>query len=101
MYIHYVNVVIIVLQVISRAESLVARVQQHIRSEQDTNPIVSDSIQAEFKDKGELLQLTSQLGELKFRECKWDSPSSGIKCSTACKVCILNVGLTQASTRCF
>ena len=42
--------------------------QQHIRSEQDTNPMVSESIQAEFQDKGKLLQLAEQLGELKFRE---------------------------------
>ena len=53
----------------SRAESLVAQVQQHIHSEQDTNPVVSDSIQAQFDDKGKLLQLAEQLGDLKFREC--------------------------------
>ena len=45
-----------------------AQVQQYIRSEQDTNPVVSDSIQTQFQDKGELLQLTERLGELKFRK---------------------------------
>lgn len=56
------------LQVVCHAEILVAKVQQLIRSEQDTNPVVSDSIQAEFEDKGKLLQLVDHLGELKFRE---------------------------------
>ena len=56
------------LQVIRHAEILVAKMQQLIRSEQDTNPVVSDSIQAEFEDKGKLLQLVDHLGELKFRE---------------------------------
>lgn len=45
-----------------------AQVQQYIRSEQDTNPVVSDSIQTQFQDKAELLQLTERLGELKFRK---------------------------------
>ena len=61
---------VVVLQVVSRAATLVAQVQQHIRSEQDTNPVVSDGIQAEFGDKGELLQLAERLGELKLRECE-------------------------------
>lgn len=60
--------VIVTLQVVSRAEILVAKVQQLTRSEQDTNPVVSDSIQAEFEDKGKVLQLVDHLGELKFRE---------------------------------
>ena len=56
------------MQVVSRGEMLVAQVQQYITSEQDTNPVVSDSIQAKFDDKGELLQLAGKLGELKFRK---------------------------------
>lgn len=60
--------VIVALQVACHAEILVAKVQQLVRSEQDTNPVVSDSIQAEFEDKGKLLQLVDHLGELKFRE---------------------------------
>ena len=52
-----------VLQVVSCAESLVAQVQQHIHSEQETNPVVSDSIRAQFDDKGKLLQLAEQLGD--------------------------------------
>ena len=55
-------------QVVSRAESLAAQVQLHIHSEQDTNPVVTDSIQAEFDDKGKILQLVEQLGNLKSRE---------------------------------
>ena len=55
-------------QVVSCAERLVAQIQDHIDSEQDTNPLVSDSIQAQFEDKEKLLQLAGQLGELKFRE---------------------------------
>ena len=55
-------------QVVSRAESLVSQVQLHIHSEQDTNPVVTDSIQAEFDDKGKILQIVEQLGNLKFRE---------------------------------
>ena len=55
-------------QVVGRSEGLMAQVQQYIQSEQDTNPAVSDSIQAQFDDQGELLQLAERFGELKFRE---------------------------------
>jgi hypothetical protein len=53
-------------QVVSLGEGLVAQVQQHVRSDQDTNPLASDSIQVQFHDKGQLLQLAEALGELKF-----------------------------------
>lgn len=62
------NNVFVVVQVVCHAETLVAKVQQHIRLEQDTNPVVSDGIQADFEDKGKLLQLVDLLGVLKFRE---------------------------------
>ena len=55
-------------QVVHRGETLGGQVEQYIRSEQDTNPVVSDSILAQFTEKGELLQLTERLGELKFRK---------------------------------
>ena len=53
---------------VHRGEQLAGQVQQYIRSEQDTNPLVSDSILAQFNDKGELLQLAERLGELKLRK---------------------------------
>ena len=56
------------LQVVQHADSLVAQIQQHIRLEQDTNPVVSESIQANFEAKGELLQLVEKMGELKLRK---------------------------------
>ena len=64
----HTRIMVVISQVVRQAEMLVAQVQQYVRSDQDTNPVVSDAIQAHFEAKGELLQLAEQLGELKLRE---------------------------------
>ena len=47
---------------------LISKVQQQIRSDQDTNPVVSDSIQARFTGEEQLLNMVETLGELKLRK---------------------------------
>ena len=59
--------VCVCLQVVNQSELLMAQVHQYVHSDQDTNPVVSDSIRAQFENQGELLQLAEQFGELKFR----------------------------------